>query len=53
MTAIITKPGVYELPEDVWVGDVNAALNYFQPLPLDGDESLQDDTDYQQFATSN
>lgn len=44
---------LYELPEDVWVGDVNGALNYFQNLPLDGEESLQDDTDYQRFTGVN
>ncbi len=43
---------LYELPEDVWVGDVNAALNYFEPLPLEGEESLQDDTDYERFAST-
>ena len=24
---------LYELPPDVWEGDVNGALNFFQPLP--------------------
>jgi catechol 2,3-dioxygenase len=36
---------LYELPEEVWSGDVNAALNYFDPMPLDGDEALTDRTD--------
>jgi len=43
---------LYELPPEVWEGDVNGALNYFNPLPLDGDESLQDSTDYKRFDTS-
>lgn len=33
---------LYELPEEVWVSDVNAALNYYDPLPLEGDEALED-----------
>jgi catechol 2,3-dioxygenase len=41
---------LYNLPEEVWSGDVNAALNHFEVLPLDGPESLQDDTNYVEFA---
>ena len=40
---------LYELPREVWEGDVNAALNYFKPMPLEGPESLEDDTDYATF----
>ena len=42
----------YELPEEVWVNDVNGALNYFDPMPLDGDESLQDRTENPVFTGS-
>lgn len=41
---------LYELPEDVWVGDVNAALNYWEPMPTEGAASLDDSTDYKTFA---
>jgi catechol 2,3-dioxygenase len=41
---------LYELPESVWVGDVNAALNYWEDMPTEGDEALADSTDYKQFA---
>lgn len=43
---------LYELPESVWSGDVNGALNYWDPMPTDGEESLQDPTDYKVFAKS-
>jgi catechol 2,3-dioxygenase len=55
-SAYITDPDgngievLYNLPEEVWGGDVDAALNYFEMLPPDGDEALQDDTDYQRFG---
>jgi catechol 2,3-dioxygenase len=38
---------LYEVPEEVWIGDVNGALNYFEPVPADQD--LEDDTDYRRF----
>lgn len=41
---------LYDLPSDVWKGDVNAALNYFENKPLDGAEALEDDTDYARFS---
>ena len=41
---------LYELPEEVWVSDVNAALNYYDPLPLEGDESLDDRTENPVFS---
>lgn len=43
---------LYELPADVWDQDVNAALNYFEFLPSDGDDAMADDTNYHQFAKS-
>jgi catechol-2,3-dioxygenase len=41
---------LYNLPAEVWEGDIDAALNYFEYIPADGDEALQDDTDYQRFG---
>jgi len=41
---------LYNLPSEVWSGDVNAALNHFENLPLDGPEALVDDTDYVSFS---
>lgn len=41
---------LYELPSDVWEGDVNAALSYFEPLPTEGPGSLEDDDDYVRFG---
>ena len=40
---------LYELPRDLWKGDIEAALTYFDPLPLSGPESLEDTTDYERF----
>ncbi len=40
---------LYEMPREVWQGDVDAALSYFEPMPLDGPESLKDSTDYVRF----
>ncbi len=39
---------LYEVPEEMWSGDVDAALNYFEYLPPD--QELEDRTDYQQFG---
>jgi catechol 2,3-dioxygenase len=39
---------LYNLPEEVWGGDVDAALNYFEYLPPD--QALEDTTDYQRFG---
>lgn len=33
---------VYDLPREVWEGDIDAALNYVTELPKDGDAALQD-----------
>jgi catechol-2,3-dioxygenase len=41
---------LYELPEDVWAGDVDAALNYFERLPAE--QELDDATDYRRFGES-
>ncbi len=38
---------LYNLPEEVWGPDVDAALNYFETLDLD---DLEDRTDYQRFG---
>ena len=38
---------VYDVPSDVWEGDVDAALNYFEFLDTD---DLDDSTDYQRFG---
>ncbi len=43
---------LYELPESVWLGDVNAALNYWEPMGTDGDSALDDSTDYTEFASN-
>ena len=43
---------LYELPEDVWVGDVNGALNYWDPMPTEGDEALGDRIENPVFSTS-
>ena len=43
---------LYELPDEVWSGDVNAALNYVNPLPVDGPEAFQDDTNFKVFSKS-
>lgn len=41
---------LYDLPEEVWSGDRNAALNHFERLPTSGDEMLEDVTDYPVFG---
>jgi catechol 2,3-dioxygenase len=33
---------LYELPREVWEGDIDAALNYAVALPTEGAEALQD-----------
>ena len=40
---------LYELPREVWEGDINAALNYFENMPVTGPQSLEDDTEYKIF----
>jgi len=34
---------IYELPREVWEGDIDAALNYAKPISTEGEEALQDD----------
>ena len=36
---------LYELPRAVWEGDIDAALNYAERLPSEGEEALVDKTD--------
>ncbi len=43
---------LYDLPKEVWKGDVNAALSYFEPLPTEGPESLVDNDDYVRFGAT-
>ena len=33
---------LYELPREVWEGDIDAALNFAVQLPTEGPEALQD-----------
>jgi catechol 2,3-dioxygenase len=35
---------LYDLPREVWAGDIDAALNYAVPLPTEGSEALADRT---------
>lgn len=34
---------VYDLPREVWEGDVDAALNWVRPLPTEGAAALEDE----------
>jgi catechol-2,3-dioxygenase len=43
---------LYDVPSAAWQDDVNAALNYYETLPLDGNESLQDSTNYKRFEAN-
>ena len=43
---------LYEVPAQEWEGDVNAALNYFENLPREGLEALEDTTDYRRFGST-
>lgn len=36
---------LYELPREVWEGDIDAALNYAAPVPTEGTEALADHAD--------
>lgn len=36
---------LYELPDEVWEGDINAALNYVSDEPTEGPEALVDRTE--------
>src|SRR5579883_244538 len=41
---------LYELPREVWEGDINAALNYARPQPREGAAALEDSTEYVVFG---
>jgi catechol 2,3-dioxygenase len=41
---------LYELPREVWRGDIDAAQNYAERLPTEGDEAMIDQTDYPVFG---
>ena len=43
---------LYELPRDVWEGDIDGAQNYAEMLPTDGDEALVDRTENPVFSAS-
>jgi catechol 2,3-dioxygenase len=34
---------LYELPREMWENDIDAGINYFEPLPTEGKEALVDD----------
>lgn len=34
---------LYELPREMWEGDIDAGLNYLALLPTEGEEALKDD----------
>ncbi len=34
---------IYELPREVWEGDIDAALNYIENLPTEGEAAVADD----------
>ena len=34
---------LYELPRELWEGDIDAGLNYLELLPTEGAEALKDD----------
>ena len=37
---------LYELPRELWEGDINAGINYFEPLPTEGPGALEDDLEH-------
>ena len=41
---------LYELEREVWEGGIDAALNYVESLPLEGEAALADATDNPQFG---
>ena len=41
---------LYELPREVWEGDIDAALNYLEVLPTEGEEALADSQDVPVFS---
>ena len=43
---------LYELPREVWEGDIDGAQNYAEMLPTEGDETLVDRTENPVFGAS-
>ena len=43
---------VYDLPREVWEGDVDAALNYVAIVPTEGKEALVDNVDVPVFRAN-
>jgi catechol 2,3-dioxygenase len=41
---------LYELPREMWEGDIDGAQNYAEQLPTDGEEALIDRTDNPAFG---
>lgn len=41
---------LYELPREVWEGDIDAAQNFSEQLPTEGEQALIDQTDYPVFG---
>jgi catechol 2,3-dioxygenase len=41
---------LYELPREVWAGDIDGAQNYAEMLPTEGPAALADRTDNPVFA---
>ncbi|MEM7250554.1 MAG: VOC family protein [Pseudomonadota bacterium] len=41
---------LYELPREVWEGDIDAALNYVEVLPTEGEDALVDSEDVPTFG---
>jgi catechol 2,3-dioxygenase len=37
---------LYELPREVWESDINAALNHYVAVPMEGAEALDDRAEY-------
>lgn len=42
---------LYELPREMWENDIDAAINWLEPLPSEGPEALIDRTDTPTFGT--
>jgi catechol 2,3-dioxygenase len=43
---------LYELPREVWEGDIDGALNFAENLPTEGKEALVDRTDVPKFKAT-
>ncbi len=43
---------LYEIPREAWEGDIDAALNYYEPLPVEGAGALEDDANYKTFGSA-